>query len=66
MAYAQEPNDKVKWYATEILNDEGEKILVWQLREPTGWGNHTRVYRELERPIDLNKTELSPSSINLI
>jgi hypothetical protein len=51
MAYAQEPNDKVKWYATEILNDEGEKNLVWQLREPTGWGSHTRAYRELPEPV---------------
>jgi len=27
MVYAKEPNDKVKWYATEILTDEGEKTL---------------------------------------
>jgi hypothetical protein len=41
----------IKWYATEILNACGEDHLVWQLREPTGWKNYTRSYREIEKPI---------------
>jgi len=49
MAYTKKKDDNTKWYATEILNASGEDHLVWQLREPTGWKNHTRVYRELEK-----------------
>jgi hypothetical protein len=51
MAYQKKADDNVKWYATEILNVSGEDHLVWQLHEPTGWKNHTRPYREIEKPI---------------
>lgn len=46
-ACAQEPNDKVKWNATEILIGEEEKNLVWQLIVPTEWDNRMRVYHEV-------------------
>jgi hypothetical protein len=52
MAHNKEKDEKVKWYATVILNTNGENNLVWQLKESTGWKNHTRVYREIERPIN--------------
>jgi hypothetical protein len=48
IAYQKKSDEeKVKWYGTEILNDNGEKHPVWLLQEPTGWGNHTREYREI-------------------
>ena len=50
MAYNKKDDDEVKWYATEIVSPDGKTNLVWQLEEPTGWKNHTRVYRELKKP----------------
>ena len=56
MAYTKQTDDDIKWYATEILNDdEGVNRLVWQLEEPTGWGNHTRPYRLLKRAVISNE-----------
>src|SRR5208337_1365379 len=38
MAYYKKDDEKdVKWYATEIMNDNGAKHSVWLLQEPTGW-----------------------------
>jgi hypothetical protein len=59
MAYYKKPDEKkVKWYATEIINDNGEKNLVWQLQDPTGWGNHTRIYREPLKPEPFEEKDL--------
>lgn len=58
MAYQKKTDDNVKWYATEILNASGEDHLVWQLQELTGWGNHTRVYRELQKPVFVEEKDL--------
>jgi len=42
MVYIKKDDDKaVKGYATEILNNNGDKNLVWLLQEPSAWGNHT-------------------------
>jgi hypothetical protein len=49
MAYNKVTDDTIKWYATELLVPGDENRLVWQLREPTGWKNHTRVYREIPK-----------------
>lgn len=51
MAYKKEKDEKVKLYATEILNDNGKNNLIWQLEEPTGWKKHMRPYRELQKPV---------------
>lgn len=51
MAYDKEKDESIKWYATELLNEDGENSLVWQLVIPTGWLNYTRVYREIERRV---------------
>lgn len=58
MAYNKEKDESVKWYATEILNTNGENNLVWQLEEPTGWGNHTQVYREIHQLVSVNEKDL--------
>ncbi|MDD5188759.1 MAG: hypothetical protein PHF57_11190 [Methanoregula sp.] len=58
MAYPKKTDDNVKWYATEILNPHSEDLLVWQLREPTEWGNRTRVYRKLEKPDSIGEKVL--------
>lgn len=59
MAYHKKPDEKkVKFYATEILNDNGENHPVWLLQEPTGWGNHTRLYREIPKPVFTDEKNL--------
>ena len=58
MAYTKKTDEKVKWNATEILNADGQKHLVWQLRVPTGWKNHTRVYREIQEPVFVDEKDL--------
>jgi hypothetical protein len=45
MAYHKKTDEAVRWYATELLKTGEKPNLVWILQEPTGWKNHTRVYR---------------------
>jgi len=50
MAYVKKDNDKeVKWYSTKILNAPRETYLVWLLQEMTEWGNHTSIYKQLQK-----------------
>jgi hypothetical protein len=58
MAYNKVKDEKIKWFATEILNTNGENNLVWQFKEPTGWGNHTRPYRELQKKVIIEEKNL--------
>jgi hypothetical protein len=37
------------YYATELHHKNGVNSLLWQRTVPTGWKNHTRVYRELDK-----------------
>lgn len=51
MQYIPKNNGKEPfYYATELHHKNGTDNLMWLRQEKTGWKNHTRVYRELEKP----------------
>jgi hypothetical protein len=50
MQYVPKPlTNKPLYYATELHHKNGTDNLMWQRKVPTGWLNHTRVYREIEK-----------------
>jgi hypothetical protein len=55
MAHQKEKDENRKWFATEFVNADGQKNIVWQLMIPTGWNDCTQAYREI--PIRLHCDE---------
>jgi hypothetical protein len=55
---ARRPSDPRRGWVDSFLNANCKNNLVWHLEEPTGWGIHTRAYRELLKPVFIDEKDL--------